>query len=112
MWKKRTDRFGTSSKKLISEWANGIILVNLGLLVEKQLSFFLINKLISIEAAKSLKGEINQKIRELGANLMDLVKGFGVPEHMVHAPIFTGYQKYYQSEISDGEHFTRLRAKF
>jgi hypothetical protein len=44
---------------------------------------------------------------------MEICEGFGIPKHTVHAPMYTGYEKYYKSDVTGGEHYdVPLRPKF
>jgi hypothetical protein len=68
---------------------------------------------ISVKAAEKIPSEINNLIRELGPHSLELCKGFGIPEHMVKAPIYTGYQEYYKTDKTNGEHYAnQKRPKF
>ncbi len=52
----------------------------------------------------NLQYQIDDLIRSLGIYSLKICEGFGIPEHVVHAPIYTGYQKYYSVDKTDGEH--------
>ena len=81
--------------------------------VRKNLSWFLLHDAISTSAANKLSSQINSTIKEISKHSMEICEGFGIPKHIVHAPIYTGYQKYYNVDITNGEHYDiPLRPKF
>jgi acyl-CoA oxidase len=82
-------------------------------IVRKNLSWYLINDYISKEAANKLLTDINKLIANLGKISLDICEGFGLPKDLVSAPMYTGYQEYYKSDITGGEHYdVALRPKF
>lgn len=74
------------------------------MIVKKHLSWYLINNYISLEAAKNLSKQINDLIKTLGEHSLEICEAFGLPKHTIHAPIYTGYEKYYSVDRTDGEH--------
>jgi hypothetical protein len=81
--------------------------------VKKNLSWFLLNDAISHKAAQKLPEQINTVIKAVATHSMEICEGFGIPKHIVHAPIYTGYEKYYKSDVTNGEHYdVVLRPKF
>jgi acyl-CoA oxidase len=98
-----------SSSKVIAD----MILLYASTIVRKNLSWYLINDNISNQAAVNLLKDINRLIAELGKISLDICEGFGLPKDLVIAPMYTGYQKYYNSDITEGEHYdVKLRPKF
>lgn len=79
--------------------------------VNKHLPWFIINKLVSVEAAKLLPSQINTVIKAVGKHTMSLCEAFNIPQHTVYAPIYTGYKEYYKADKTQGEHYN-LRPKF
>jgi hypothetical protein len=100
-------------KSFFSSVLINVILLYSALIVKRNLSWYLINDLVSNSAAKNLPSQINSIIKDLGNYSMEICEGFGIPEHVVKAPIYTGYEKYYQVEQTNGEHYdVALRPKF
>lgn len=90
-----------------------VVTLYAALIVKKNLSWYLLNDLISQVAAKKLPQQINDLIKQVGKHSMEICEGFGIPEHTVHAPIYTGYEKYYQVDQTNGEHYdVQMRPKF
>lgn len=79
--------------------------------VDSHLSWYIINKFVGLEAAKQLAFQINELVKVLGKHSLAICEGFNIPQHLVFAPIYTGYKEYYKSDITQGEHYN-LRAKF
>ena len=79
--------------------------------VLKNLSWFLANKGISIEAALSLPTHVNNLIKILGNNSLEICENFGIPKDCIFAPIYTGYKKYYSTDFTEGEHYDLLNLK-
>ena len=90
-----------------------MILLFAALIVKKHLSWYLLHKHISYEAASKLDKQINDLIKAIGINSLDICESFGIPSHVVFAPIYSGYQEYYKSEVTNGEHYDiKMRPKF
>lgn len=71
------------------------------------------NGLITKEAALKIDAQINGLIKSVGKYSMELCEGFGIPKHLVHAPIYTGYEEYYKVDHTQGEHHNiAMRPKF
>ena len=80
--------------------------------VKQNLDWFLLTDSISKEAAGLLHEQINELIKSIGVHSLDICAGFGVPKNAIFAPIYTGYQDYYKSEVTNGEHYQYNRPKF
>jgi len=80
--------------------------------VKHHLDWFLLTDNISKEAAGLLHEQINELIKSIGVHSLDICEGFGVPKNAIYAPIYTGYQDYYKSDVTNGEHYQYNRAKF
>ena len=76
------------------------------------MSWFLINDYISKEAKLDLDANINILIKEISKHSFELCQGYGVPEHVMWAPIYTGLESYYNVDKTDGEHHNLAKAKF
>jgi hypothetical protein len=81
------------------------------LFVKKHLDWFILNNLVQINAGSKLSEQINNLIRDLGKESLNICEGFGIPHHSIYAPIYTGYKEYYQVDKTQGEHYN-LRSKF
>lgn len=64
--------------------------------------FFLQNGIISAEQSQACQREIQNLCTELGKDALELTKGFGIPDHMHHAPIANDWVQYNAIE-NDGE---------
>ena len=60
--------------------------------------FFLTNGIINAEQSEAINSEIQRLCMELGKDALELTKGFGIPDHMHHAPIANDWIKYNQIE--------------
>lgn len=73
----------------------------------------MIHKLISNEAAAKFAEQYNNLIKKVGKLALKICEGFGIPDHLVKAPIYTGYQEYYTVDATNGEHYdVKMRPKF
>lgn len=80
--------------------------------VQKNLSWFFMNEYICLEAGNKLGAQINELIKELAKYQFEICRGFGIPEHVIYAPIYTGLKEYYSVDKTDGEHYNLPRTKF
>ena len=83
--------------------------------VHSHLEWYLIKNMVKKTAAQHLIFNIREIIRNLGRYSLTVCEGFGIPEHVIHAPIYTGYQKYYSVDQTNGEHYGvwgNMRPKF
>lgn len=78
--------------------------------LNKYLSFYILENLISIDQAKTLKEEKNGLIKEVNVFSRELLDGFGVPREMVIAPIANDYKEYYNCNSTNGE-FSFMKKK-
>ena len=81
-------------------------------MIQRDLSWYLLNNCISLPAAKSLGEEVNELVRKVNAKSAEICNGLGIPESIMMAPIYNGYQKYYSVDKTNGEHYNRKRPKF
>ncbi len=87
-------------------------LLEAALFVKKKMDWFLVNEYVSREAANDLSIQVNTLIKEISNFSFEICQGFNIPEHVVYAPIYTGYQEYYKVPQTGGEHHDLPRAKF
>jgi len=87
-------------------------LLEAALYARKKMDWFLINGYVNKEASLDLNQNINKLIKEISPHSFELCQGYGVPEHTLWAPIYTGYQEYYNVDQTGGEHHNLQRAKF
>jgi len=87
-------------------------LLEAALFVKKKMDWFLLHDYVSKEAANDLNVQVNNLIKEISKFSFEICQGFNVPEHVVFAPIYTGYQEYYKVDKTDGEHHDLPRPKF
>jgi len=64
--------------------------------------FFLQNGIITADQSQAFQKEIQKLCTELGKDALELTKGFGIPDHMHHAPIANDWVQYNSIE-NDGE---------
>lgn len=69
------------------------------------------NNYVNVDAAKLLVHQIDDIIKTLGNQSLNICEAFGVPKSSIYAPIYTGYQEYYKSDVTQGEHYN-LKPKF
>lgn len=87
-------------------------LLEAALFIKKKMDWFLVNDYISKEASIDLNENINILIKEVSTHSFDICQGYGIPEHCLWSPIYTGYQEYYSVEKTGGEHYNLAKAKF
>jgi hypothetical protein len=80
--------------------------------VKNNLDWYLLNNIVSKEAALLLHGQVNELIKAVGLYSLDICEGFGLPKNAIYAPIYTGIEEYYKSDITNGEHYLTMRPKF
>lgn len=64
--------------------------------------FYLENGFINAEQSKNMSAELRRLCDQLGNDALELTKGFGIPDHMHHAPIAHDWVKYNETE-NNGE---------
>ncbi|ETV81010.1 hypothetical protein, variant [Aphanomyces astaci] len=62
--------------------------------LEKDLGWFTVNEILTPSAGSAVIAESQAKCKELGGVAVELVEGFGIPEHMHHAPIAADWVDY------------------
>jgi len=87
-------------------------LLEAALFVKKKMDWFLVNEYVTKEAANDLNVQINALIKVIGKHSFEICQGFNIPEHVVYAPIYTGYQQYYKVPRTGGEHHDLPKPKF
>jgi hypothetical protein len=92
---------------------DNIILLYAANLVKKHLAWYLMNQVISESAARNLHEQINNLIKKIGKFSLDICESFGIPRHLLTAPIYTGIEEYYKTDVTNGEHWNiKGRPKF
>lgn len=76
------------------------------------MDWYLINEYVKKEAALHLQHQIKELVKNIGKHSLKICEGFGIPEHIVYAPIYTGYQEYYKVDKTGGEHYQFMKPKF
>jgi hypothetical protein len=103
---------------IFSSILENCVLLTAAQYVQSHLDWYLLHNLINKPAAQHLQFQIKELIKNLGKHSLKICEGFGIPEHVIHAPIYTGYQKYYSVDITNGEHYENkehnelMRVKF
>ncbi len=99
------DRVEDPGTKEVLTWLRDLFGLSL---IEKHLSWYLMNGRISMQRARTVGGYINRLLAKLRPHALDLVDAFGYgPDHL-RAPIATGIEKSRQDEAAD--YFRRQRA--
>lgn len=62
--------------------------------VESDLAWFLTQGLVSLKQGKSIVKSSQELCRTLGGQSLALVQAFGIPDHLVNAPIAQDWIKY------------------
>lgn len=60
--------------------------------------FFLQNGFVNAEQTAAASAEIQRLCTDLGKDALELTKGFGIPDHMHHAPIANNWVEYNENE--------------
>jgi hypothetical protein len=87
-------------------------LLEAALFTRRKMDWFVVHGYVCKEAALDLNQNINKLIKEISPHSFELCQGYGIPEHTLWAPIYTGYQEYYNVDQTGGEHHNLQRAKF
>lgn len=77
-------------------------------LIEKNLSWYLMNGRLSMQRARTVGGYINRLLEKIRPHALDLVDAFGYGEEHVRAAIATGAEKERQDDAR--AHFRSERA--
>ena len=79
----------------------------------KHLGWYLHNKIINLSAGRILAFQVNDVIKKLSPQAILICNAFGIPEHQLLEPIYTGYQDYYRNDFTNGEHHEKhFKPKF
>ncbi len=89
---------------------NSEIIDNINLLfalksVMRHLGWYLLNGVMSKSAGSKISVQINDTIKKLSPHSLTICHAFGVPKQQLIAPMYTGYQEYYKSDKTQGEHY-------
>ncbi len=79
--------------------------------IHTHLHWYLLNDYLNYKLAGFIEGVVNDLVKDLSVYAEDICFGFGIPQPSLIAPIYTGYEKYYSVDRTDGEHHI-LRPKF
>lgn len=69
------------------------------------MDWYLLKGYVAHEVAKHFDTQINDLIKSIGTHSLEICESFGIPKHVVYAPIYTGYKEYYSGEKTGGEHY-------
>lgn len=58
------------------------------------IGFFVTRELMGMDAVKLVDGEVNSAVKKLAPSALKIVNSFGIPEHMIRAPMAEDYVKY------------------
>lgn len=73
--------------------------------IRENLSWFMIKQLVNVKAAESVEINYKRAIQDLQPLAFKAANGFGIPEHLLTAPIAQDYEDY-NSRPNLGEVFT------
>ncbi len=79
--------------------------------VMRHMSWYLMDGVLSKSAGSKLSEQINDTIKKLAPHSLTICHAFGVPKQLLKAPMYTGYQEYYKSDYTNGEH-NNFKPKF
>lgn len=88
-----------------------IAILEAAVYINNNLGSYLMHGYVSNIAATKLTTQINNTIKEIALHAEDICKGFNVPKGSLISPIYTGYEKYYSVDKTNGEHYY-LKPKF
>lgn len=80
--------------------------------LKQNLDFYLLQGLITKQQAIWINESLNSIIKDVALYAEDIVTGFNIPKSCLSAPIYTGYQKYYSVDQTNGELYDKPRPKF
>jgi len=66
--------------------------------MEVDVSFFLTRKFLTLAAGQSLSEELNRVCKVLAPHSLAIIAGFGIPEHVIQAPIALDWVKYNEAD--------------
>ena len=70
--------------------------------IERNLDFYLINKLLTVDQGALMKHTKTETVKELSPHLLKLVDSFGIPNELLYAPIANEWELYNASN-NEGE---------
>ena len=68
------------------------------ILIQKHLSWYLKEGILNASSVKKLEAKIAKGCKELGERLEELLDGFGIPAHLIYAPIAKDWQTFNDKE--------------
>lgn len=71
--------------------------------IKKYLGFYVLYGLISNKNGEKFLDVYNSIIKEVSKFSNEIIGGFNIPSAFLNAPISTGFEKYYNSDSTDGE---------
>ena len=71
--------------------------------IKKYLGFYALNGLISKKNGENFFDVYNSIIKEVSKFSNEIIGGFNIPSAFLNAPISTGFEKYYNTDSTDGE---------
>jgi len=78
-------------------------------LLNKDIGWFLVSESISTVAAKNLNATYKQLIKQFHPYALDLVNSFGIPEHLLTAPVAQDYVEFNKLPWTEGS--SKVKAK-
>ena len=80
--------------------------------LRSSLDWYVSNNYLNITCASQVEGLVNIIVKLVSIYAEDLCLGFNLPKETLIAPIYTGYEKYYSVDKTDGEHYYLPKPKF
>ena len=62
--------------------------------INRNLDFFLINKILTIEQGAMLKSKQSELVKWISPHLLDIVDSFGIPNELLYAPIANEWETF------------------
>lgn len=94
------------------ELYNNIALLDALLYIKEHLHWYILNDFISKNACLKLDPIIDNLVKKIAKFAEEICSGFNIPKSSLNVPIYSGYQKYYSVDKTDGEHYSVRLPKF
>eukprot|EP00798_Chlamydomonas_sp_ICE-L_P003157 gene3157-13170_t len=62
--------------------------------VESELSWFMVEEILPLQAGKQIPDAVRATVQQIGPTAHGVVDAFGIPDHLVAAPIAGDWEKY------------------
>lgn len=80
--------------------------------IKENLHWYILNDYLNKKACLNLDDIINELVKKVAKFAEEICSGFNIPRSSLNVPIYSGYQKYYSVDKTDGEHYSVKFPKF